>query len=101
MVGRAASGAYGYTVGKSLAVGYVEPDVAATGTKLEIEILSERFPVRVIPESPWDPENARLWGVNAPTPKHAGKLPGWIRQRVAGGSVPLLHRARRSSRAND
>ncbi len=62
MVGRATSGAYGYTVGKSLAVGYVEPDVAAPGTKLEIEILSERFPATVIPESPWDPENARLRG---------------------------------------
>jgi dimethylglycine dehydrogenase len=62
MVGRATSGAYGYSVGKSLAVGYVEPDVAAPGTKLEIEILSERFPATVIPESPWDPENARLRG---------------------------------------
>jgi dimethylglycine dehydrogenase len=62
MVGRATSGAYGYSIGKSLAVGYVEPDVAAPGTKLEIEILSERFPATVVPESPWDPENARLRG---------------------------------------
>jgi len=38
------------------------PDVAAPGTKLEIEILSERFLAVVVPESPWDPENARLRG---------------------------------------
>jgi dimethylglycine dehydrogenase len=60
MVGRATSGAYGYTLGKSLAVGYVRPDYAAPGTKLEMILLGERYPAEVVPESPWDPENARL-----------------------------------------
>jgi dimethylglycine dehydrogenase len=60
MVGRATSGAYGYTIGKSLAVAYVNPDVAAVGTELKIEILGRKYPAVVIPESPWDPENARL-----------------------------------------
>jgi len=60
MVGRATSGAYGYTLGKSLAVGYVRPDYAAPGTKLEMVLLGERYPAEVVPESPWDPENARL-----------------------------------------
>ncbi len=60
MVGRATSGAYGYTVGKSLAVAYVNPEVAAIGTELKIEILGKKYPAVVIPESPWDPENKRL-----------------------------------------
>ena len=60
MVGRATSGAYGYTLGKSLAVGYVRPDYAAPGTRLEMILLGERYPAEVVPESPWDPENARL-----------------------------------------
>ena len=60
MIGRATAGAYGHVVGKSLAIGYVSPDAAAPGTALEIEILGERRAARVIPDSPWDPENARL-----------------------------------------
>lgn len=60
MVGRATSGAYGYTLGRSMAVGYVRPDYARPGTELEIILLGERFPCQVLPESPWDPENARL-----------------------------------------
>jgi len=60
MVGRATSGAYGHNLGKSLALTYVAPEHAEAGTELEIEILRERFRARVIPESPWDPENARL-----------------------------------------
>ena len=60
MVGRATSGAYGYTLGKSLAVGYVRPSYAAPGTKLSIVVLGKRRPCEVVVESPWDPENARL-----------------------------------------
>jgi dimethylglycine dehydrogenase len=60
MIGRTTSGAYGYAVEKSLALAYVSPEAAAPGTKLEMEILGERFPATVIEESPWDPENARL-----------------------------------------
>jgi len=62
MVGRATSGAYAYTVGKSLALAYVETASARPGTALEIEILGERFPAAVIADSPWDPDNARLRG---------------------------------------
>ncbi len=60
MVGRATAGAYGHTVGQSLALGYVAPEAAAVGTRLEIEILGERFPATVVEDSPWDPENTRL-----------------------------------------
>jgi dimethylglycine dehydrogenase len=60
MVGRATSGAFGYTLGRSFAVGYVRPRYASPGTKLEIVLLGERYPAEIVPESPWDPENARL-----------------------------------------
>jgi dimethylglycine dehydrogenase len=60
MVGRTTSGAYGFTIGKSLAVGYVETANAKPGTALEIQMLGERHKARIIPDSPWDPENARL-----------------------------------------
>ncbi len=60
MVGRCTAGAYGHKVGKSLALAYVDAAHADEGTALEIEILGVRRPATVIPESPWDPENARL-----------------------------------------
>ena len=60
MVGRTTSGAYGYTVGKSLALAYVKTAHGAPGTRLEVEILGKRYPATVIEESPWDPGNARL-----------------------------------------
>ncbi|NNG03977.1 MAG: FAD-dependent oxidoreductase [Inquilinus sp.] len=60
MVGRCTAGAYGHFVGKSLALAYVRPDAAAPGSALEVEILGRRFPATVIPESPYDPENASL-----------------------------------------
>ncbi|MFC4352670.1 FAD-dependent oxidoreductase [Fodinicurvata halophila] len=60
MIGRATSGVYGHNLGKSIALGYVTPDFAEPGTELEIEILRDRFQARVVPESPWDPENERL-----------------------------------------
>ncbi len=60
MVGRTTSGAYGYTVAKSLALAYVEPTHAEPGSRLEIELLGRRHPASVIPESPWDPANARI-----------------------------------------
>ena len=60
MVGRAAAGAYGHVVAKSLAIGYVSPAAAELDTPLEIEILGDRRAARVIRDSPWDPDNARL-----------------------------------------
>ncbi len=60
IVGRATSGYYGHCVRKSLAIGYVKADFAAVGTQLSIEILGERRPATVIPESPYDPDNHEL-----------------------------------------
>lgn len=60
LVGRATSGAYGWRVGKSLALAMVKPEAGEAGSKLEIDILGERKKATVVPESPYDPENKRL-----------------------------------------
>ncbi len=57
LVGRATSGAYGHTVEQSLALAYVTPETGEIGTQVEIEILGERRPARVIAPSPCDPDN--------------------------------------------
>ena len=62
MIGRATAGAYGHFTGKSLALGYVDNGHGTVGTELDIEILGKRYPARVIPESPHDPDNERLRG---------------------------------------
>jgi dimethylglycine dehydrogenase len=60
MIGRATSGCYGHSIGKSLALAYVKSGNGDIGNELEIEILGERCSARVIPESPCDPENEKL-----------------------------------------
>ncbi len=60
MVGRCTSGNFGWRVGKSLALGMVPPDMATEGNSFEVEILGERYPASIIPESPYDPANDRL-----------------------------------------
>lgn len=61
-VGMTSSGGYGHRVGKSLAMGYVEPELAKVGTKMEVEILDRRFPAEVVPMPLFDPKNQRLKG---------------------------------------
>jgi len=61
IVGETTSGAWGYRVGASVALGMLRADLAVPGTKLEVEIYGERFPATVQPDAPlWDPENERL-----------------------------------------
>lgn len=59
-VGLTTSGAYGHTVGQSLAFAYVEPDQAKPGVGLEVEILGHRCPAKVLDEALYDPQNERL-----------------------------------------
>ncbi len=62
IAGRTTSGGYGWRTGQSLALAMVKPDLAEPGTQLEIIVLGERRRATVIPESPFDPENAALRG---------------------------------------
>ena len=64
MVGRLTAGAYGHCLEKSLGLGYIASAHAAPGTAVEIEILGDRRPAAVVPESPWDPDNRRLRDVS-------------------------------------
>ena len=59
-IGFVTSGAYGHTVGKSLAMAYVDRDLAAVGTELAVHIVGDLRPCRVIAPSPHDPEGRRL-----------------------------------------
>ena len=60
LVGRGTSGGYGWRVGKSLALGMVRPEFSELGQELDIIILGKPHRATIIPESPYDPENARL-----------------------------------------
>jgi len=60
VVGRATSGGYGWRCEKSLALGLVRLDLTKIGTKLDIEILGEKYNAVVINESPFDPMNECL-----------------------------------------
>ncbi|MDE2384305.1 MAG: GcvT family protein [Alphaproteobacteria bacterium] len=60
IVGLTTSGGFGHAVGKSLAFAYVEPSLTATGTEFDIMVFTQLRKARIIPESIWDPANARL-----------------------------------------
>ncbi|WP_137388667.1 FAD-dependent oxidoreductase [Rhodoligotrophos defluvii] len=60
LVGVTTSGGHGYAVGRSLAFGYVKPELAKPGTALEVEILGERRKALVEAQPLYDPENLRL-----------------------------------------
>lgn len=61
-VGRVTSGAYGYSVGKSLAIGYANPAVAKPGDVLEVFLLGRPHKAVLLAEPPFDPAGARLRG---------------------------------------
>ncbi len=58
-VGVTTSGSYGHAVNKSLAFAYVEPQLTAPGTELEVLMFNERRAARLIAEPAWDKDNAR------------------------------------------
>ena len=59
-VGRVTSGAYGYSVGKSLALGYADPNVAQPGDPVEIFILGKPHTAQLLAKPPFDPDGLRL-----------------------------------------
>lgn len=59
MIGLTTAGAYGYSVGKSLFFAYVDPEFSEPGSDLEIQILDQRRPARVLAEPAWDPRSER------------------------------------------
>jgi dimethylglycine dehydrogenase len=60
VIGVTTSGAYGHTVGRSLAFAYVQPKYAIPGTKFEIRVLGHNCSATVLKEAAYDPQNLRL-----------------------------------------
>ncbi|MEM8774430.1 MAG: glycine cleavage T C-terminal barrel domain-containing protein, partial [Pseudomonadota bacterium] len=61
VVGETTSGAWGYRVNASVALGMIRTDLANPGTELEVEIYGERRKAVVQADQPlWDPENERI-----------------------------------------
>ena len=60
LVGRLRSGGYGYTVGENIALAYLPPELCDQGTKLQVEVFSERRGANVVPDVLYDPDRSRL-----------------------------------------
>ena len=59
-IGRVTSGAYGYSVGMSLALGYVKN--ASAGDRVQVMILGKPHGGSILAEPPFDPKGERLRG---------------------------------------
>jgi len=59
-VGMTSSGGYGHRVGKSIALGYITPDLAVPGTDLEVEVLGKKLPAEVVAMPLYDHENMKI-----------------------------------------
>ena len=59
-VGRVSSGAYGFCVGKSLALGFIKTAHVAAGTRVSVAVLGRDYRGTVLAEPPFDPKGARL-----------------------------------------
>jgi dimethylglycine dehydrogenase len=59
-VGRLTSGGFGFHVEHSIGLGYIRSEFAVGSRTLEVEILGERRPARVLKEPPYDPDGKRL-----------------------------------------
>ncbi len=59
-VGRVTSGSFGYSVGKSLALGFVKKGTAKPGDSVEIFILGKPHNAVLLAEPPFDPAGAKL-----------------------------------------
>jgi len=59
-VGRLTSGGYSVAFGKQICMGYVPPELAVTGQKLQVKMLDQLWNVEVVEDSPYDPTNATI-----------------------------------------
>ena len=61
-IGQVSSGAYGFSVGKSLAIGYVKAAHHVPGLEVQVAILGQPHTARLLAEPPFDPTGQRLRG---------------------------------------
>ena len=57
-VGRLTSGGYSVAFGKSIGMGYVNPNLATVGTKLRVKMFDQLWDAEIVEDSPYDPSNA-------------------------------------------
>lgn len=43
--------------GKSIGMGYVKPELAVPGTKLQVKMFDQLWTAEVVEDSPYDPKN--------------------------------------------
>jgi dimethylglycine dehydrogenase len=61
VVGETTSGAWGYRVNASIALGMLREDLTAPGTEVEVELYGKRYKAVVQEDQPlWDPANERI-----------------------------------------
>lgn len=60
VVGTITSGDYGHRVGMNLAYAFVKPDLASTGSILQLDLCGELVMAQVIDPSPYDPSFERM-----------------------------------------
>ncbi|MGI1660690.1 GcvT family protein [Palleronia sp. KMU-117] len=59
-VGRLTSGGWSVAFGKSIGMGYVRPDLAVPGTRLQVRMQTRLWDAVVTEDSPYDPQNATI-----------------------------------------
>ncbi len=59
-IGRLTSGGYSVAFGKQIGMGYVRPDLAQPGTRLQLRMFRQLWDAEVTEDSPYDPQNARI-----------------------------------------
>jgi dimethylglycine dehydrogenase len=59
-VGRLTSGGYSVAFGKSIGMGYVTPDLAVEGTRLQVKMHDRLWDAVVTCDSPYDPKNEKI-----------------------------------------
>jgi dimethylglycine dehydrogenase len=59
-IGRLTSGGWSVAFGRQIGMGYVRPDLAVVGTKLQVRMLRQAWDAVVVEDSPYDPANARI-----------------------------------------
>lgn len=60
LVGFVTSGGFGYTLGKSIAMAFLDRDTVAEGTSLSVHIVGQERAARVLRSSPYDPSGQRI-----------------------------------------
>jgi len=59
-VGYVSSGGFAHHIGKSMAMGYVPPELSENGTSLEVEINGEFYPASVVANPQYDPKGTKM-----------------------------------------